>query len=740
MVSAVVLHLTFKPKHLQALLNSFSNSQLSATQLFKLFKLALVLAFAISCLFLFLVFLSPAIYQAFTPVESPPRDFDTALANAHRLFSEEKDYQSALAEFRRVFPYAITEETKNSIIGYTTASYYATGQHIEGLQYICNLYKEHPSDDYRYRYDIHAHIRKLALSQGNIYAESHAIKLRKQCKRLDFSPVWSAIPLAKMEYLKKGFTTYDEQYHLYDRDSSNLRRIIEVYSDDPFIDHAYYFLGHFGAVYTRYPKSYIADVALFADAQRHRRHEGGKRYQLLLDRYPNSRLRGRAIHRVIEAHLHEGDFAAAKSVAIKYNANISRSGLEYGTVRRMVGRYGLTQTVDFLLEDKLRVDVFDFSFLGQTLVANLSVDELLMNLNRIGIPLEDFAAYPFYRSVDTGGRYIDRGEYKKALSEYNSHLAVLNAKEFKKYAETYISDYIHAQTNHLSNIIKLLEDQSAAGLFRLAIALRNSRRQSQYERAVQLFRSILTIYPESPQAEKALYLAASTYRRMNLYMASADIIQEYLPRYADGELADDLIAEIGVYHLLIRRDPKRAREYWKQVLEDYGSRNAADNALNWIAWSYLWEDDYVNALKYFSELAINYSGSRLARAASMTREKLASVVSSQVTSKSIKGVEFKNAKLGNAIVVVGINYIMYISEIRRGDRVHRVENQEVKNMDEFGRLLNKYESGEKVGLVLKRGRDIIIRVYGFVQEGGYFRKSYESDDRYLKWLPFIADG
>ena len=76
--------------------------------------------------------------------------------------------------------------------------------------------------------------------------------------------------------------------------------------------------------------------------------------------------------------------------------------------------------------------------------------------------------------------------------------------------------------------------------------------------------------------------------------------------YANTELADDALAETGVYYLLYDKDTATARDIFNKVIEKYPNRNAVDNAYNWIAWSYLQDKNYPKALEAYEELRTKF--------------------------------------------------------------------------------------------------------------------------------------
>lgn len=81
----------------------------------------------------------------------------------------------------------------------------------------------------------------------------------------------------------------------------------------------------------------------------------------------------------------------------------------------------------------------------------------------------------------------------------------------------------------------------------------------------------------------------------------------------EGELADDALAEAGLNAWLLQGSFARARRILEQVADEYPSRNAADNALFWLARSANDEGDNTRAAAYWARLAMSVTSDRLRR-------------------------------------------------------------------------------------------------------------------------------
>ena len=68
----------------------------------------------------------------------------------------------------------------NHIEGLTTASYFGSGRHLQGLRFICQQYKFRAHWSFRFRHAIHAHLRALTQKFGHDYARDVLRSIRKK--------------------------------------------------------------------------------------------------------------------------------------------------------------------------------------------------------------------------------------------------------------------------------------------------------------------------------------------------------------------------------------------------------------------------------------------------------------------------------------------------------------------------------------------------------------------------------
>ena len=415
-------------------------------------------------------------------------------------------------------------------------------------------------------------------------AEDTAVGFATNCKRPDFSPVWAGIPLAKMEYLKEGRTVFEEHYSLSQKDVHYLQNIIKHYPIDEFLDHAYYFLHDFEKVVGT--DSIIGDVALLAAIQREDRRVGrnnwdfgkefeepfSKRFFLLkkfVDEYPHSSRYGAVRSDLISTLLVSGFLSEGLEVAFQDRDGVRRH------VRDIVR--GFAPSINrFGLDETLRVaKKYDFQAILLSHVHDDDLDEhvesaehadadwpivseehwyLSRNFDDIWGFLEGFDLRTALESFKSSGliytigpkidilweRYLEgrgveillSGDVRGALSEYIDQKSVMEEFGF-------------AVPERLSENIDFLEGVAGAEAQNSdeihlvgAIALRDFGATSV---AVQRFESIASTSHDAVVAQKALYLAGATLRRMEQYRSAKDMFERLWLEFPSGHLADDAL-------------------------------------------------------------------------------------------------------------------------------------------------------------------------------------------------------
>ncbi|WP_419902453.1 tetratricopeptide repeat protein [Kiloniella sp.] len=157
----------------------------------------------------------------------------------------------------------------NKIEGLVTASYYGSGRHIQGLRFICQQYKFRASWSYRFRHDIHAHMRALVNKFDHDYARKvlKNIKNNKDCQRDDFSEVWIPISLEDMRALEKGHVPEFTSYGFFDEKDAAFANQLLREEGHGFIDFIYFINGNYEKIIQDFPRSYLYDLALLGKVE-----------------------------------------------------------------------------------------------------------------------------------------------------------------------------------------------------------------------------------------------------------------------------------------------------------------------------------------------------------------------------------------------------------------------------------------------------------------------------------------
>ena len=723
-VALVALYAFLRSSRFHKLWSRILGSTLSSHQVFHLATYFMIGVFAFLVLLVIAAATAPLILQKQKveerKVEARFLSIDESAEarklfyEALRVFEEHKDYAQTLNMFREVREAVQTDFSRDVVDGYITASLYGDGSHRDGLNHICRLYEEREKDSVRYRFDIHAHIRRIALTEGYDIAEELAIEYLTKCGRRDFSPVWAGIPLAKMEYLKEGRTVYEEYYRLSREDSSYLKKIIKYYPYDAFLDHAHYFLFHFNKVIGT--DSMIEDIATIALLQqkvsgaRFRRKEVGMNGEFVggyivppelwhlvenyRERFKESSRYEEIKKTYIGSMLQAGVFAEALVLAMEERDGVEEYWQEiiHG-FSKSVERIGLKETLalskkynfhrvlllgrseDWVeYEDELQYlhwdeqDGYVWDFLEtmemKTALENLAelslVNSMRPNINSI-----------WSRYFDSRGiGKLASENLETALAEYHVQRDVFGSFDLP------VPELLTSRIRQLEEIDYLSNKDDEQVVLDVGLYLRGI---GERRFAVKKFGALGNESSNPVIGQKAMYLAGATLRRMKEYKAARDMFGTLFRQYPDGFLADDALAEVGWYYLIVAEDYREAYKYFELVLDLFPDRNAADNALNWMAKSKSWRRDYSGALKHYVALASNYAGSRLGSAAQGAIEHLQELVETAETVNRLSNVGVRE----NRVIEVDTSE----SPLLIGDRIVRVDGYSVSDKNSLDAAL-----------------------------------------------------
>lgn len=155
------------------------------------------------------------------------------------------------------------QEATDFINGLITATWYGEENHRQGLEFLGEVTRNLPLADFRYRFQFHAHLRAVAVGQSIEEAEKLLDHMRRNFHRVEYSRVWLGIPLPNMEALRRGVDAWNGgPAELGDSDREYLEKLVKEIPEDPFIDHALYFLGDYEPIIEEHPKSLIRSTAM----------------------------------------------------------------------------------------------------------------------------------------------------------------------------------------------------------------------------------------------------------------------------------------------------------------------------------------------------------------------------------------------------------------------------------------------------------------------------------------------
>ena len=678
-IGCVALYIFLRSSKFHGLWSELLGRVLLAEQIFQLAKYFLMGIFSILVLIVVMVGTAPLILKgieqkseiADKPVLSKNEDKKTqkAFSDALKVFQEEKDYEQALKLFTDLRPSLNTENSRETVNGLITASYYGSGKHREGLSEICKLYETKPQESIRYRFRIHAHTRRIAINDGFEAAEEVATYFQSSCGRKDFSPVWAGIPLAKMEYLKNGYTVHEESYSLSDEDADYLRKVIKHYPNDAFLDHAHYFLFQFDKVVGT--NSILEEVSIVALAhlKSFNPNEHQQYISLLrryLEKFPTSDRYSDIEYELTSSLLKSGSLS---------------EGLELASQQELGVHQYLSQVSEGFSESVRRIGLLD----SLRLAGDYRVSEILsskwykrgawgfLSFHDLRIVLDAFESMGFLHLLkpqfgDLWREYCDmRGiqlihssKFRDALDHYRSHESALRASRIL------VPALLIERISYLEGLIGAAEQDDSQARIEAAIYLRELGAESL---ALDRFKAMSDDYGNPVEAQKALYLAGAMLRRMGDYGEAHDFFHRLWSSYPHSPLADDALAEVGWYYLIIGGEIEKAHDHFYKVLERYSDWNAADNALNWIAWSNLREGNYSEALAAYLRLSVNFASTRLGERAKETVERLRELVKSARVEKRLSAVRVS----GNRISGVDRG----VSSVRHGDKITEVNGYSV---------------------------------------------------------------
>nr|VFJ94390.1 MAG: Tetratricopeptide repeat/PDZ domain [Candidatus Kentron sp. H]VFJ95274.1 MAG: Tetratricopeptide repeat/PDZ domain [Candidatus Kentron sp. H]VFK01685.1 MAG: Tetratricopeptide repeat/PDZ domain [Candidatus Kentron sp. H] len=489
----------------------------------------------------------------------------TESANLYKLLSE----RSTSSENRRYFE------------GMVTASYFGSGNHIDGIQYLCKLYQNLPRSNHRFRHAMHAHLRIIALREGFDTALEiiDTIRRDKRCDRKDLSPVWLGIPLGTMRLLKRSITCVGAPYSY-----CNLRKEDKIFLRDltrnknvPFLDYALYTLGEYGDALEQFgERSYISDMLLVANAEE---KEGSEEAIYFLNRYlakyPNGNRRDYALKLLVAEYAEKGEFDEAIEIA-KSNPSLffdKEESIDTNFPVRFFFREK-AKIIKQLFEngqfEALSSKLIEMEWLLQSFYGEKDVIETDVPLMRWGASngyartVSRRRLRRFIKYVNELAHYKDEEYYKELFNEAGFLNECGSARDEK-----------HKRIAAHRSKIKDEECESHVSVL--------PSRVSFHVAAANVYDLLAHSASSLTLRQKSKYLEAMIYKRMGDFDSFKEALEKFERTFPKSHLLDDVLTELGWFYFVIRKDVKTAERYFMRVANEFQGRNAEDNAVNWLA-------------------------------------------------------------------------------------------------------------------------------------------------------------
>lgn len=456
--------------------------------------------------------------------------------------------------------------------------------------------EEIESTEDRYLFDIIYLMRYMYVNNNLEHAVEVVDQLKEEYPNENVSYVWFAISPRQYDNLNNYGLVYPPSE---DSDRNKLwNHLVENYPDDPHLDYAYYFLGDYQKIIDDYPYSKLTEKAYYARANYYR--------DSIVDAIYDD-----------EKELDRVDLELTKEFYTEYLQKYSDSRFTYKAV------YDVSNLCD-LMYSKYDEDVHYYDFIYALM--SMQDNDYVYERNRtIGSILRSMK-YEFIYGKDLVEMSEHTRQYLENEDIYDSYKydiwsGLANNAFYKgelELADEYFRniDKYNYDNFDLYRLISLSElkpylgRNDAEALFKKAEVLRSNE---EYFASVYIYDKLVKLNLSNEDLSKAYMLRASSSKKNRVYdemLESYEYIVENLDRTS---FADDALAEIGVHYLLAEEEYEKSREIFREVIEKYPERNAVNNAYNWIAWSYLREKDYENALVAYEELKEKFPLNRFGR-------------------------------------------------------------------------------------------------------------------------------
>jgi tetratricopeptide (TPR) repeat protein len=506
-------------------------------------------------------------------------EVNNALTHVLELFQEEKNYVNAREELEKL-P-ADHEMVKQFKQDYEIPFLIVEHKYHEALEAVIMRYRKSPLSYANYRAELAYVTYWFRYHQGVEEAEKSLTELKEKYPGEDLSYVWMAIHPPALERLH-NFNLRPYQ-NLHEKQLSLLKYVTQKYPDDPFIDHAYYFLHQYAKIIEDFPDSSILDCAYFANAylpyyenvlhgkkspSREELLDIAEKFYMFITKFPTHRINAwRTYAYLADCYTKLPDIDEAFSQLLelyKKTEALSEKGVEAELVNSYL----------------FRIEVGIDQFFAQLDVQNQEKFYLLLTNEALqGFNFDD----------------IERQIAAKHFEEKNYERSALF---YQKISGRLWQD----EANRKEVLAKIQDLPSNTREELLQIALEWKATKYNADLAIPFFDEYLKHATDEEDIAKILMLEAFCYRDVNNEAAMLEQYRKVVDEYPNSTFADDALAEIGVVYVLWRGEYEKARTIFYEVIERFPGQNAVDNSYNWIAWSYLQEEKYRQARDVYEQI------------------------------------------------------------------------------------------------------------------------------------------
>ncbi|AOS83936.1 hypothetical protein BIU88_07110 [Chlorobaculum limnaeum] len=401
-----------------------------------------------------------------------------------------------------------------------------------------------------------------------------------------------------------------------------LRRIIQKYPNDAFIDHAYYFLHNYSIIIKNYSHSFIKEEAYYSKAYRY--YYLNVREPILLLQYELY------IGKISKKEMDQKLFMLQpkiKNAISEYNEFIDqykKSNLLKTAFRDLTRTVGYEASIDDAMkgvnnvynkvkEVENRVDKKTYSFII------MAVSGAVKEFFNERIPYYDtdsrFKQLPkeIQQNIDINELYLYGARQAFSQKKYVASLGIYKKVQDNK--KNLFYDRENLRIRGLEKYVVLLKKYTEKKIsqqeyfFRSGLAFKGMIYDADH--AVVFFDKY-KMASSSIDYPKIELLKAFCYRNSSKGEMMRNTLVGLYNQYPNHPLADDVLAEIGLYYLLWIGDYDAAINTFDKVVYRYPDGNAADNALNWKAYALMQKNDPVKAFYAYMDVVKKVPFSRFA--------------------------------------------------------------------------------------------------------------------------------